>query len=249
MNQLIHFAEMFLLQMAKLSIIYIILFGSLHFATAQKAKYDTAFVTQAADNAYSVYKQGMREHLALYNGRDHTLYRPIVEEHPYFVSDDWLSGSVILNKSRYDYVELRYNIWTDKLILDNYGVNSIQLNSDEVKGFRIADHVFVRLDNGAIQQGFYELLFNGTIKVYARRTKSGQEQISNSKVERFFIEKSKYYVFQNGQYFLVNGKKSLMQLFSNRKKEINQFVQQNNIRFSRDRESAITRITKFYSEN
>jgi hypothetical protein len=244
------FFEKYLSKMTRSILICILFFGCLRNVIAQKPGYDTAFVTQAISNAYSTYRHGLREHLTLYNGSDHTLYRSISGEHPYFGSDDWISGSVIFNENRYDDVELRYNLWTDKLILDNYsGVYAIQLNSDEVQGFKIGDHVFVRLNNNVIQQGFYELLLNEAIKVYARRTKALQEQVSDLKVNRFFIEKSKYYVFQNGQYFLIKGKKTIIQLFRNRKKEINQFLRQNNIIFSKDREKAIVRITKFYSEN
>ncbi len=216
---------------------------------AQTLPRDTAFVSYARENTKNVYTQIMKEQAQLYNGGDYLDYNPQKDEHPYFISEDWITGSIQYNNERYSNVSLLYNIYTDQVITEQPSSIMIQLIRDKVQSFSIDGHQFIMIKETDLPTGFYDQLSDGKVKFFAKRIKEFHETISSSEIQRDFTEKSKYYICKDGHYYLVKGKKSVLNVLGDRKRELNQFIHQNHLRFRKNREVTIIKLIEFYNGN
>ncbi len=61
-----------------------------------------------------------------------------------------------------------------------------------------------------------------------------------------FDESVRYYVVKDGNFHVVKTKGSVLQVLSDRKSELKNFLRKNRIRYNDDREKAIVRLTEFY---
>jgi len=209
---------------------------------------DTTFSEVAIANTWKLYTQGMKGQLPLYNGSRYHDYQPLQDEHPYFLNDDWQEGSVLYNGNRYAAVALLYNIFTDEVILENYNGGSMTLLiAERVQSFSLGDRTFIRLDNELVKTGFYEILYDGDIKVYAKRIKEFSETISSAEIVRTFNEKVKYFILRDGRYYPVKSKGSVFDLFKDHKKELARYMRDTNLSFKKNREHTLVKLTEYYT--
>jgi hypothetical protein len=125
----------------------------------------------------------------------------------------------------------------------------MQLVSEKVKSFSILDHTYVRLINNnenPLETGFYDLLYDGRIKVYARRTKTFQENTQSGTIERRFDYKVRYYIFKDNTYNPVSSKSSVLKVFMDKKQELRQQISKSKLNFRADREKSIVQLTQLY---
>jgi hypothetical protein len=218
---------------------------------AQTLPPDTAFVSAGRENTKSFYVNTMKEQNQLYNGGDYLDYRPLKDEHPYYISEDWITGSVQYNNEQYDDVSLLYNIHTDDIITEQpSSAIMIKLIRDKVQSFSIEGHQFVMIkDSKDLSTGFYDQLCSGKVNLYAKRIKDFQETISGAELQRIFTEKNRYYLYKDGHYYSIKSKKSILTVLGDRKKELNQFIRQNHIHVRQNREAAFIKLTEYYNGN
>src|SRR5258708_1097796 len=113
----------------------------------------------------------------------------------------------------------------------------VLLSSREFSKFNLHGHHFVGLmrdSDKQIQEGFYDQLYNGITKVYARHIKQYQETIEANAVRPSFTEKNLYFILKDGKYFLVNGNASVLEEFGARKKMLKQYLSKSGIRYRKE---------------
>ena len=231
---------------------YLIIFSWVSFfqlpGFSQSIQADTVFLAQATQNEIALYSKAMVAQSHLYNGTEYGEYRPLKEENPFFLSvSDWTDGSIYYDGWLYQNTPLLYDISTDKVIAEHYSSRKkIQLIDDKVEWFALQTHRFVHLRDERLPKGFYELLHDGITKVYVKRIKSYQQEISGLEIIRTFDEKSLFYIFKQNNFYLVKNKKTVMAVFRDRKSELNQFISKNHIRFKSNREKSISTLAEFY---
>lgn len=193
----------------------------------------------------------MKDQNQLYNGGDYLDYRPLKDEHPYYISEDWITGSIRYHDEQYDDVSILYNIHTDDVIVEQSSSSiMIKLIRDKVQSFSLDGHQFVLIsEQEGLTKGFYDQLCKGKVELYAKRIKDFQETISGSELQRNFIEKTKYYLYKEGHYYPVKSKKSILTVLGDRKKELSQFLHQNHLSIRQNREVAFIKLTEFYNGN
>lgn len=217
-------------------------YGQLH-------KPDTAFFAKSKKNSIALYASAMQHQSRLYNGSDYVIYQSRDEEHPNFMVDDWTYGSIVYEEELYENVALQYDISIDKVITEHNRGNPIKLLDERIQRFSIHSHTFVRLkgdDSTKITEGFYDQLYDGQAKVYARHLKSYQESLEFGKIIPRFDETTQYYIVKNGSYFPVKTKGSVLKVFIDRKQDIKEFIRKSRINFKKNRVEAMTRVTEFY---
>lgn len=217
---------------------------------------DTAFVQAAARHSIELYTRSIGVESHLYNGVLYKEYNfhPADDGSPYFISDDWQEGSVYYDRELYESAPLMYDQVKDKLIVEHeFGGVKLELISEKVGWFTLGDHRFVRLIadklTPEIQTGFHESLYEGNLKVYARRHKNFQETVVNrQEVAYIFKEAYHYYIFKDGHYHPVRSKRSVLKLLEDRKADVRRFMHKNKIRFRADRGRAIAQVVAFYDQ-
>ncbi len=187
-------------------------------------------------------------HARLYNGSDFANPRQTnPEEYPYYISNDWLTGAVHYDGILYEDIALTYDIYSDRLI------TMIPANGKEIKLITersitstVNDIMFVKLSPRESGSRFYGRLYNGKTKVYVRYVKSKQERIENRRLIIEFPLITRYYILKNGKYFGVKSKKDILKVLGDRKAELKQFAQKENIRFKSTKASSLVKLASFY---
>ena len=226
-------------------------------ALGQKDDLDTLFVSNAKTKARTIYTEEIAGEAHLFNGvqyQEPNLHN-YDKGHPYYLSDDWVDGSIFYDGQWYENISILYNINYDKVIIDHpYSHFSIELIKEKLKAFSILNHKFVRLEsdsvrNSPIRTGIYDALYDGNVKVYAKRRKETREVIEARNVSIVFSENDQFFIYKNGFFFPVKSKSSVLKVFSDRKSALRKFIKKNQLKFNADRELALTESARFYDES
>lgn len=211
---------------------------------------DTAFLTLANQNQKKIYDQFIYGQSRLYNGSEYHDYLSRNDEHPYFGVDDWAYGDILYDDELYTNVPMFYDLSRDKVISEHIlNGSKLELVSEKIQRFSMTGHTFVRLQkdkNGTIATGFYDRLYNGQTKVFARREKALQQRVESNDIIALFEEHNRLFILKNERYLPVKKKGSVLDAFEDQKQEIKSFINKNKIRFKSTRETDIVRVAEYY---
>lgn len=226
-------------------------------ALSQTHATDSAFLLSAVKNAHELYSRSLGVGSHLLNGVQYKEYIANLDDvgHPYFESDDWVEGSVHYDGDLYEGVAILYDLLQEKVVIEHpYAGLKLELISEKINYFSLSGHRFVRLDadtmkNSPIHTGFYDVLYDGRVKLYAKRRKEKKEQIVQTELQVQFLKSDRIYILKQGLYIPVKTKSSLLDVFNDRKSDLRKYIRKNKINFRKHREDAITRVVSFYDES
>jgi hypothetical protein len=234
--------------------ICLLLFAAVFTVRAQPVKNDTTFLTASAKYAVHLYAQTLKGESLLHNGTQYREYNSLNEEHPYFLSDDWMEGSIVYQNDRYDNISIQFDISADKVITEHStSGQKIELIDKKITQFTISDHHFIKLeekpgDTLRLTPGFYELLMEGAyISLLAKRVKTLQKRVSGNEATAEFEQVNRYYYLKEGAYYPVKGKKTALQVLAEKKTLLKKQLKKNKIRFGDAREKALIETAKLYT--
>ena len=223
--------------------------------SGQDSQRKTPLLDSAVQNAYAIYSSSIGGNSHLLNGveyKDYDIHSYDIG-HPYFISDDWEYGTINYDKQVYHNVDIMYNIVRDKVIIDQpQGHFKLELIDEHLASFTLQGHNFVRLvkDSTAdIRTGYYDLLYDGKTKVYAKRRKEIQENLSSRTVISEYNERDIYYIYKNGKYFTVRSKPAVLKVFVERKTMLRKHLSKLKIRFKKNKDLVLVESAKFYDES
>ncbi|TDX00318.1 hypothetical protein [Dinghuibacter silviterrae] len=187
----------------------------------------------------------------LYNGGEYVDYASNLKSGiPYFGSKESYDGSVLYDGIRYDHLKLWYDLVYDEVVtVGSDGGFRLTLNSPRVASFTLGDRRFLRItkdDTHPVHTGFYELLYDGRVRLLRRTTKDIQELTTTEAVERYVETDSSYYLVKEGQYDPLYKKKSVLAALADKKKEIQVFIRKNKIDLKKDKDAAFIQIITYY---
>jgi hypothetical protein len=234
-----------------MKIIIIVLLLSLNFINCFSQEWQDLWQVRAAEMEYKLIT-GIKPSNDLYLKSD-------IEGSP-FLSEEFTDGSLITTDSvMYNNIPLRYNIFNDEMeFLQNTpgAVPMVISNPRKFIYFILEDKVFIYtafLNNNKPGSGYFEVLNEGRCQVLLRRnTVYAEEEKSQgynyTKPARFEVKNHQYYLRINNnipeEFSLRRG--SILQIFSNKKSDIEHFVKENRLSY-RDINHVI-RITDYYSQ-
>ncbi|MBS1609604.1 MAG: hypothetical protein JSS70_12760 [Bacteroidetes bacterium] len=204
------------------------------------------------------------ENIHLYNGYENTGYNHLAIGHPYFLADELQNGTVFYDDTYYRNIPLLYDLVQDDVVILQYAVNKSTASDDykkvmrqdliksKVGWFTMPGHEFVRLteDSNAIGMpgGFYERMYNGKVKLLAKRSKKYVEEVKGQELERRYEQTNEYYIQQNGKYAIVHSAKFLPGILNDKKKELNNFYRNNRKKYKKNKEQLILEVVRYYDQ-
>lgn len=215
-------------------------------------KQDTAFVRLAQRNAVELHRKTLGSQSPIYNGSRYAAPKQTFEQHPYFSSEDWLTGTVHYDGEFFSDVALMYDLLSDAVITEHLpSGHAIQLVPGKLKKFSIAGHTFEKIINdssssGLPRTGFYDVLYAGNTKVVASRQKFLREKIEVRVITVTYEERNRYFILRDGIFFPVRSKGSVLKVLENRRQELKRFLKRERIIFSDNRELALKRLAEHY---
>jgi hypothetical protein len=200
-------------------------------------------IRSAEEHAIAIYHNYLGQQSPVYNGTGHITDDPNTRGFAYFQSPESFAGSVVYDGSLYSNLPILYDIVRDQVIVaDRYGY-LIGLFMPRVKEFSLYGHHFI-----STSRGVYDLLVPGAITILAKRTKKIEESIVGLEIIHTVYATDYFFAVKDSVYYELHNQRSLLMLMDDRKKEIKEFIKAGRIKFNKDPEGAICRITAYYNQ-
>ena len=217
----------------------------------QRASVDSSFREQAIRYAHARYVRSTADQARLYNGAEYVGHLPTIKGYPYLDSL-WRTGAVTYDGITYQNIRLLYDLVDDVVVVPHIdSVYRMQLQNIKVSRFSIADHQFIRIvrdtaHNVGLRTGFYDQLYDGRSKVLAKRVKTIRTELVQNSIKEEYLSENSFYIGKNGLFYPVKTKRSVLNLFADQKKTLRKYLRENRIKFAKNREAAIVKLTQQY---
>jgi len=167
-----------------------------------------------------------------------------------YLNEEFSPGKIITSEGvTFENIPLRYNAYSDDLEFqkgeDTYNIDPKTI----VRRAEFGGAVFgcMKYDTfGKIQNGIFEILTEGKATLLVKYTikfleKEKAQAFADPKPARFDVPKKEYYVaFEGAPAKLITNKKSLLELFGDRKDEMESYISKNKLSIRED--DAMTKI-------
>jgi hypothetical protein len=206
---------------------------------------------QQADNIIALYDQHMSGNEPIDNGRQYIFYSLKTKGNPYLGNGDFAKGWISYEGKKYDSLTILYDISRNELVfLDNN--RPIVVHNESVDSFFLLGHLFVNFREDIRnlgRVGYCDILYRGKIQLLMRRDMSVADVIEDNTVVRAFTPKNRYYIYKNGNYYLLNKLKDVFDILPDKRRELRTFIRQNHMRMQHENfEQELTKLTAFYDE-
>jgi hypothetical protein len=220
----------------------------------QAAPADSSSQKNALNNTVSLFYGSIGKQSPLYNGTEYYFYDPIIKGNAYYADvNSFTPGSVFYDNMHFTGVPMLYDIYGDQVVILLYNhFTKCTLIKDKVSSFDFLDHHFVRIDtvtflnNPAIKPGYYDELYAGRLQVLARYSKSIQVTTGGQTSESYFNYSKDYYIRKNNIYYNFSSQGALLDILKDKKKEIQKYLKENQVKYRRNPEEAMVKIASYY---
>lgn len=218
---------------------------------AQLAVPDSVLLKASIASTVKLYEKSLEGQHLFFNGSSYVEPKRTGEDHPFFISEDWMEGSINYENNLFTKIPLLYDITSDQLITESYNFSYLALIPEKLKSFDFKNHFFIKIDNETVhnslpKSGFYEVLYNGYTKIISLHEKQMQTKIESNELKIYFEIRNRYYVLKNSKYYGVKGKSSLLSVLTDQKSTLKSFIRKNHINFKNNREQALSQVAAFY---
>ena len=207
---------------------------------------------QSKERVLALYEKVMEGTHHLYNGSEYMAYEPLDEEHPYYLSENWILSDVKYDGEWFRNVPILYDLARGTLITAHYYTGSrMELIDSSVDEFIIQDHHFLNVspsrDTFNTSRGIYELLHDGRTDVLSKRFKKISERIEGTEVMRAFIESDAVFVVKSGNFRRITFKNDLWEALKDKKKELKNYSRNQGLfKLTNNKEYSIIALVKYY---
>ena len=204
----------------------------------------------AQDSPVINYLKQASDFAEIYNGRIEPVYHSLIYENfPYYNNSDFTDATIIFRDNYYPNQKVRLDLYKEQLIiLPQEKRHGIILSSQNVNKVLIYNRTFVVLNpqkDYGIKKGYYIQLFEGKkIQLYRKEYFSIRQK---QNYESFDLNIN-HYLFFNDRYYSVKNKGSLSKIFPQYKKQINQYVKNNKLKFGKNAESGLSSLAAYCEE-
>lgn len=171
--------------------------------------------------------------------------------HAFYLSGDFIPGTVILKGKEYKDLKIKYDIFSDELVLFVNPKTIITLNKEMVDGFSFSfenAEYNVRnfgSDSTSLINGYANVLYDGPSAFYVKFFKKIEPLAEEKKYDRFY-QVHRMYIVHNGTLIPFSGKKGLLDIMGDRKKEVIVFIKENNTGVMRKDPYSFIPVIRYY---
>ncbi len=209
--------------------------------------------TNAANHALDEYHKEIGTKSEIYNGAEYELRQRATKGSAYFNDLNYCTPAVIrYNGTWYKNVPVLYDIYNDEMVAETpENRTKYILQYGKLSDVYLGNHYYIYINNKVntlLRPGYYDQLYTGKSQVLVKRVKTFDNRVASQGVETIYQDQNEIYVRKENTYYLVAGKNSLLKIFKDKKKELNQYIKDNKIKFNDDEESATARLTYYYDQ-
>ncbi len=209
---------------------------------------DSSQLNQAVRAARQRY-QAAAPTARLVNGVAYANNRPsYVTGRPFFLSSDPQPGVLDYDGQHVAGVALLYEQVLDQVLL--YGpaqAAPIQLVRQQVQGFELAGHRFVRLpadSAGVLAEGFYDLVVDGPARLLVKRGKKLEAATGGYGLKGEYEEVTRFFVQRRAHFYEISTPRQALAVLADQKGEMQAYARGN--RFD-SKEAALVALVRQYN--
>jgi len=190
----------------------------------------------------------------LYNGVEYLGHPPKIQGSPFFLDTEYNSGNIVYNGIFYDRLNLKYDVVTDQLVTRYIdGSSEMSFLSGFVSKFSIQGFKFVYLPTNTFgdvktSPGYFQELVDGKASFFIKRKKNLKETPGVRDITSEFVTADEFFILKDGNLHRVSSKSSVLNVFKDKKKELNAFLKDQSINFRDNPELATSKMVQEYNE-
>jgi len=201
---------------------------------------------------YIQIKYGLDQELV--SGFQYYVRFPQYKGDPFFPEDAFFEGSVSLRGFQYNNVGLKYNSFSQSLILEYTdlldGYNLLRLNNSHIDSFRLETFRFQKLSFFGEEPKFYQVLSSEHVRCYIHWRKD--IQAINNSIQHTHVytgPQGTYYLDYEGRIQSFTNRKSFLSLFPvSMQAEIKEYFKRNHFSFRKAGPADIENLLIFISQ-
>jgi hypothetical protein len=200
-----------------------------------------------------IFRQEIKDKQSLLNGRIWRNQYIKVSGNQFFLSSNFITGSLTFNGRRFNNLDLLYDIADDELILKGESFPTIILNKEMVDSFSLffQNHNYNIInagnDSSSILKGYLNVLYDGPSALYVKYYKKIQPLAVDGRFDLFYTE-HRIFLRIGEEIYQLGGKKRLLYLLSDRKREIRDYIRRSRIKLRTKNPESLIPLLKFYDD-
>ncbi|TGD79404.1 hypothetical protein [Hymenobacter wooponensis] len=226
-----------------------------HTSVGQNSGGESSLVSTSSTNFLQQHTGGATINSRLYNGPEYIFYNKYYRNnvgHQFFNIPEEKPGEVEYDGRYFTNIPLLYDTHLDQVVL-THPTSSLKfrLVNEKVQSFKLQGHTFVRLiaqpvTKPIITTGFYDLLFDKGLQVYAKWEKEMKTKAEQNAVHAIFTEHTNYYAFKDNNYYHINSINDLADLFPENKSDIQKYARSNKLKFNKaNRATTLIKLAQY----
>ena len=193
----------------------------------------------------------LREKQFLYNGRIWWNQHIKVRGNAFYLSSDFIRGNVILKGKAYNDLKIKYDIFSDEIVLFVNPKTIIFLNKEMVDGFTLNyENVVYTVrnfgsDSTSLINGYANVLYEGPSALYAKFFKKIEPLAEEKKYDRFY-QTQRMYIMKDSTLISFSGLKGLYTIMEDRKKELKDFKKESRLNIMKNDPYTFIPLIRYY---
>ncbi len=214
---------------------------------AQSIKDDSLLVSASA-----AYLKLMGENASLYNGAEYVSPRQQIDGFPFYGQENQFKGALYFSGVWYFDLPIHLDLVNDKVLIWSFdGSRLVLLNAEKIERVKLGETEFVHASRisgmtASSKLGFYQLIYDGSIKVLAKRQKVIVQKSSTDRSYAYYKEFIKYFIVVGDKWTEVSSKKSLLNILSDKRDLLKDYVNKEKLNFSKSTEQFLEKVVQFY---
>ncbi|MBN7810391.1 hypothetical protein J0A68_05460 [Algoriphagus sp. H41] len=188
------------------------------------------------------YKERLPYFQELITGGQYQEPSRLIEGDPYYYSRQFEKGSLTINGITYPEVPLLYDVYRDQVITFHPVFNQkILIKPEKIDGFALANGARFTYfpGNGGharVGNGIYQVLGESGFYALAKRYKTTKSKRELSKYDEIYVEKTEYFLWKEGDFFLVAKEGKVLDVLGLEKREVRKQLKAKGLNFKRNPE-------------
>jgi len=193
----------------------------------------------------------IKERQILYNG---ILWKNMyhrIKEDQFLFSNIFLPGTLSINGQTFKNIKIRYDIYSDEIMIPMNLEDIVQLNKEMVDSFTInfenKVYKFTKLQEETLKglKGYVNVLYNGKSALYIKYRKEISQSVTDVSNGEFF-QTHQIYLMKDSIIHPITRTNDFFRILNEEKMQIRNFINKNKLRISKKVPESFVPVVRYY---
>lgn len=191
------------------------------------------------------------ENQILYNGRIWRNLHYLVRGDQFFLSREFLKGSVTISGKTFSGLLLKYDIYSDELLTPIDSGKILQLNKELIDSFSLTfqdrNYLFRKLQTDSLNRisDYYNVLYTGKTSLVLRFNKKIDKLSVEGKYDEFY-QTSRIFIIRNNKFYPVTNRSGLINVLKEHETLLKEFIKKNKLAISEKKPDTFIPVVRYY---